>query len=53
MDKSLIDASADLGANKVQTFRRVIFPLSLPGVISGVTLSVFLPSVSSFSYLNF
>ena len=47
MDKSLIDASADLGANKVQTFRRVIFPLSLPGVISGVTL-VFLPSVSSF-----
>lgn len=47
MDNSLIDASADLGANKIQTFRRVIFPLSLPGVISGVTL-VFLPSVSSF-----
>lgn len=47
MDKSLIEASADLGADRFQTFRRVIFPLSLPGVISGITL-VFLPSVSSF-----
>ena len=47
MDHSLIEASADLGANKTQTFRRVIFPLSLPGVINGITL-VFLPAVSSF-----
>lgn len=47
MDHSLIEASADLGANKFETFKRVIFPLSLPGVISGITL-VFLPAVSSF-----
>lgn len=47
MDYSLMEASADLGANGVQTFRRVILPLSLPGVINGITL-VFLPAVSSF-----
>lgn len=47
MDKSLIEASSDLGANKVQTFIRVVFPLSLSGVVSGITL-VFLPAVSSF-----
>ena len=47
MDRSLLDAANDLGANKVQAFRRVTFPLSLPGVISGITL-VFLPVVSSF-----
>ena len=47
MDHSLIEASADLGATKVQTFLRVIFPLSLSGVVSGITL-VFLPAVSSF-----
>lgn len=47
MDRSLITAAEDLGANKVQTFLKVIFPLSLPGVISGITL-VFLPAVSSF-----
>ena len=47
MDQSLLQASADLGANKIQTFIKVIFPLSLPGVISGITL-VFLPAVSSF-----
>ncbi len=47
MDKSLIEASADLGASKVQTFKKVIFPLSLPGVVSGISL-VFLPCVSSF-----
>ena len=47
MDKSLLEASADLGANKVQTFLRVVFPLSLSGVVSGITL-VFLPAVSSF-----
>ena len=47
MDKSLIEASHDLGANRVQTFWRVTFPLSLPGVISGISL-VFLPCVSSF-----
>ncbi len=47
MDHSLLEASADLGANKAQTFRRVTLPLSLPGVINGITL-VFLPAVSSF-----
>lgn len=47
MDHSLLEASADLGANKVQTFLRVTFPLSLSGVISGIAL-VFLPAVSSF-----
>ena len=47
MDYSLLEASADLGANGTQTFRRVILPLSLPGVINGITL-VFLPAVSSF-----
>lgn len=47
MDKSLLEASSDLGANRFQTFIRIIFPLSLPGVISGITL-VFLPAVSSF-----
>lgn len=47
MDKSLIEAAGDLGANGFQTFWRVTFPLSLPGVISGISL-VFLPAVSSF-----
>lgn len=47
MDKSLLEAASDLGANKFQTFIRVIFPLSLPGVINGINL-VFLPAVSSF-----
>ena len=47
MDKNLLNAAADLGADKVHTFLRVTLPLSLPGVISGITL-VFLPAVSSF-----
>ncbi|MEA5083006.1 MAG: ABC transporter permease [Lachnospiraceae bacterium] len=47
MDKSLLDAANDLGANKVQRFLKITLPLSLPGVISGITL-VFLPAVSSF-----
>ena len=47
MDHSLLDASTDLGANPLQAFWRVTFPLSLPGVINGITL-VFLPAVSSF-----
>ncbi len=47
MDHSLLEASADLGANPVKTFMRVTLPLSLPGVINGITL-VFLPAVSSF-----
>lgn len=47
MDQSLIQASYDLGANQIQTFRKIIFPLSIPGVMSGVIM-VFLPAVSSF-----
>jgi len=47
MDKGIINASFDLGANRSQTFLRVIFPLSIPGVVAGITL-VFLPSVSTF-----
>lgn len=47
MDNSLLEASADLGASPVQTFRRVTLPLSVPGIINGITL-VFLPAVSSF-----
>ena len=48
MDGSLIDAAQDLGANSAGVFRRVILPLSLPGVLSGVTM-VFVPSVSTFA----
>ncbi len=47
MDKSLLQAASDLGADKKETFLRVILPLSMPGVISGITL-VFLPAVSTF-----
>ena len=48
LDRSLIEAARDLGANSFQVFRRVILPLSLPGVLSGITL-VFVPSVSTFA----
>jgi spermidine/putrescine transport system permease protein len=47
MDHSLLEAAADLGADGVHTFLKVTLPLSLPGVISGISL-VFLPAVSSF-----
>ena len=47
-DRSLIEAARDLGANSFQVFRRVILPLSLPGVLSGITM-VFVPSVSTFA----
>ena len=47
MDNSLIEAAQDLGANRVRCFTKITLPLSLPGVISGITL-VFLPAVSSF-----
>ncbi len=48
MDKSLVEAAQDLGADTVNVFRRVTLPLSLPGVLSGVTM-VFVPSVSTFA----
>ncbi len=47
MDKSYIEAAQDLGANRLQSFIKITLPLSLPGIISGITL-VFLPAVSSF-----
>ncbi len=48
LDNSLIEAARDLGASNVNVFRRVILPLSLPGVLSGITM-VFVPSVSTFA----
>ena len=47
MDGSVIEAAEDLGANRLHVFTRVIFPLSLPGVASGITM-VFMPAVTTF-----
>ena len=47
LDKSLLEAAEDLGSNAFIRFKRVILPLSLPGIISGITM-VFVPSVSTF-----
>ena len=47
LDPNLLVAAHDLGANKVKSFLKVTLPLSVPGIISGITL-VFLPAVSSF-----
>ena len=48
LDRSLLEAAQDLGANSASVFRKVIFPLSLPGILSGVTM-VFVPAVSTFA----
>ena len=48
LDNSLLEAARDLGANSMGVFRKVILPLSLPGVLSGITM-VFVPSVSTFA----
>ena len=47
IDKRLIEAAEDLGCNGVQTFRKVTLPLSVPGILSGITM-VFVPAVSTF-----
>ncbi len=47
LDPRLIEAAQDLGCDTVQTFRRVILPLSVPGIVSGITM-VFVPAVSTF-----
>ena len=47
IDKSVIEAAQDLGANSVNVFIRVLLPLSKPGIISGITM-VFVPSISTF-----
>ena len=48
IDPKVIEAAQDLGADSVMVFRKVVFPLSLPGVLSGVTM-VFIPAVSTFA----
>jgi len=48
MDRSLIEAAHDLGANGVQVFTKVILPLSVPGIYSGIIM-VFMPTVSTFA----
>jgi len=48
MDRSLIEAASDLGANKKEVFLKVILPLSRPGIYSGVIM-VFMPTVSTFA----
>lgn len=48
MDKSLIEAAQDLGATPSQVFLKVIFPLSMPGIMSGVVM-VFMPTISTFA----
>lgn len=47
LDYSLVEAAADLGGNKLIVFKSVILPLSVPGIVSGITM-VFVPSVSTF-----
>ena len=47
IDPKLIEAAEDLGCDGIQVFRRVILPLSVPGILSGMTM-VFVPAVSTF-----
>lgn len=51
IDTNVVNAARDLGANNIQTFIKVIFPLSLPGVISGITM-VFVPALTTFVISN-
>ena len=51
IDKSLIEAAYDLGASKSLVLRKVIIPLSVPGIVSGVTM-VFVPSLTTFAISN-
>ena len=51
MDADIIAAAEDLGANRFHIFYKIIFPLSLPGVMSGITM-VFMPAVSTFIISN-
>lgn len=48
MDYSIINAAEDLGANKFNVFKKVIFPLSIPGISSGITM-VFIPAITTFA----
>lgn len=51
LDKSLLEAAADLGANQSEIFRKVTLPLSVPGIISGIVM-VFLPSMTNYVVLD-
>ena len=48
MDQRVVEAAEDLGANPFEVFRRVTLPLSIPGIISGITM-VFMPAVTTFA----
>lgn len=47
IDKNIVNAARDLGANSIQTFIKIIFPLSIPGMVSGITM-VFVPALTTF-----
>ena len=51
LDSSLIEAAGDLGADSYQTFIKVIYPLSIPGIVSGVSM-VFLPAMTNYVVLD-
>lgn len=51
LDKNLLEAASDLGANNLQTFVRVTLPLSVPGIVSGVSM-VFLPAMTNYVVLD-
>jgi len=51
MNKSIIEAAEDLGADSINVFFRVVLPLSVPGIMSGVTM-VFMPAVTTFIISN-
>lgn len=51
IDLNLVEAAQDLGAGSIKVFTKIIFPLSLPGVFSGVTM-VFVPAITSFVISN-
>jgi spermidine/putrescine transport system permease protein len=51
LDKNLLEASYDLGANEVQAFLRVTLPLSVPGIVSGISM-VFLPAMTNYVVLD-
>lgn len=48
LDKNLLEAAADLGANRFKTFTKVVLPLSVPGIVSGITM-VFIPAITAFT----
>lgn len=51
LDRNLVEAAGDLGADKKRTFLKVILPLTMPGIISGVTM-VFLPAMTNYVILD-